>query len=282
MSKWHEKDCGCGGTVVYHEDWDRIPDICKDCIAEKRAAREKWHEKDCSCGQTIRYHEDWERIPDLCRGCIQEKRTARAKWHEATCGCGKSFTYHEDWSNKPTHCENCRRWLEKTCAAQGCSETIRYRTFWERVPDYCKSCKNGDKRINVRQRKDNGTVHEYEGRGYVNRQGVAVFRDNAGSGRHGHAVYNADGSLKGRREEGWGEGWANEPINVTTSGANAKERAQGTAKHNRFSTAYKDRRRKDDPPNHQTRHHHEYAKYEQGRYSEGSAGENFERNGRRR
>ena len=35
-AKWHEKPCAkCGATIRYHEDWEHIPSICKNCKSKK-------------------------------------------------------------------------------------------------------------------------------------------------------------------------------------------------------------------------------------------------------
>ena len=67
-AKWHEKPCSkCGKTIRYHEDWARVPDMCKECRERERAM---WHEKPCAkCGRTIRYREDWAHIPNICKDC---------------------------------------------------------------------------------------------------------------------------------------------------------------------------------------------------------------------
>lgn len=251
MSNWYTASCKeCGSDIHCHVDWERTPDLCKGCIEKKKAARAKWHEKSCSCGSAIRYHEDWDRIPDLCRDCIAKKRAARAKWREKSCPCGNVVSYHEDWSNPPSRCKECNAWQTKTCAAQDCSETIRYKRYWDRVPEYCNKCKSGERRIVVRQQKDDGTVHEYEGRGYVNKQGAAVFKDDSSSGKHSHAVYEADGSVKGRRDEGHDQEWVNEPINVSLT--SRARRGRDIVRRDRITTMYKDRGTDN--------HVHEYAK----------------------
>jgi hypothetical protein len=283
MSNWYTATCKeCGSDINCHVDWARAPDLCKGCVEKKRAARAKWQEKSCSCGSVIKYHEDWDRIPDLCRDCIAQKKAARAKWIEKSCPCGNVVSHHEDWSNPPSHCKECNAWQTRTCAAQDCSETIRYKSYWERVPAYCSKCKSGEKRIVVRQQKDDGTVHEYEGRGYVTKQGTAVFHDDESTGKHSHAVYRPDGSLKGRREEGWSEQFVNRPINVAFAAQKGVDR-DGTvvlAKQNRYTTSYAGRAGK---------HQHDFSKMalriadrEKGlrtaRHEEQSIGEHVDRN----
>lgn len=230
-----------------------------------------WLPVSCSgCGSAFSYHADWARIPDLCKGCIAEKRAARAKWHEKKCPCGNVIKYHEDWSNPPTRCKDCNTWLTKTCAAEGCTEEIRYKGFWDRVPDYCRPCKNGERRCVVRQEKDDGTVHEYEGNGYVNRQGLGVFADDGDSGKHSHTVFSPDGAQRGHRDEGFNEDWVNAPVSVTTGGGTAVERMLGIQKHNRYSVPYKDRGKKDV-------HVHDWVAYDPNtrRTRESSNGEYF-------
>lgn len=35
-AKWHTKSCArCGREIRYHEDWNHIPNICKDCKEKK-------------------------------------------------------------------------------------------------------------------------------------------------------------------------------------------------------------------------------------------------------
>ena len=274
----------CGDSISYHVDWARVPDLCKGCIAEKKAARAKWREKSCACGNTIKYHEDWDRIPDLCKDCLAVKKAARAKWHEKSCDCGNIIKYHEDWSNPPSHCKECNEWLTKPCGAQDCPESIRYKCYWDRVPEYCRTCKSGERRITVHQRKDDGTVHEYEGRGYVNRQGAAVFNDGESSGKHSHAVYRPDGSLKGQRDEGHGQDWVNEPVDVSLENENSGERQRGIRKQNRYSTPYKDRRSGNHVHDFSRRDYRERSDLP-GHFavkpSEGSAGEYAERRNQR-
>ncbi len=314
MAKWLETTCNnCGDSVHYLEEWGRVPDLCKGCIADKRAERAKWHEKACGCGNSIKYHEDWDRKPDLCKDCIAEKRAERAKWHTKNCSCGSVIKYHEDWSRIPDLCKECNRWLEKECKAQGCtcvirykaywdnvpeyckecqkwltkpcaacdcSNEIRYKQYWERVPEYCRECKGGQRRITHCQVKDDGTVHEYSGWGYVNKQGVAVFKDDTASGKHSHEVQRSDGTRKGVREEGHDQDWVNEPVDVSFRGESRDERERGVRKTNRYTTMYKDRR---------TDHHvHDFSRRDYSELpgpvphtvikpSEGSAGEYYTR-----
>lgn len=216
MSNWLSATCSCGNSFTYHVDWERIPDLCPECIAAKKAERAKWHEKPCSCGNIIRYREDWERIPDLCKDCIAVKKAERAMWHEKSCSCGKTIKYHEKWNKPPDYCTECNAWLTVPCAAQDCSEEIRYKKFWDRIPEYCKPCKNGDRNITVRQEDADGTWHEYSGKGYVNKRGTAVFIDTTSSGKHSHTVFHADGTQKGHRDDGHGETWVNDFVSVVT------------------------------------------------------------------
>jgi hypothetical protein len=147
---WQETRCSsCGTTVPYHVDWDRVPDLCRDCIADKKREQAKWHETRCvDCGTTIKYHEDWNRIPDLCKGCLAERK---AKWQEKSCAdCGGRIRYHIDWDRIPDICRSCAderrrkreeaqaKWRETSCSR--CRATIKYHTDWNRIPDLCKSC----------------------------------------------------------------------------------------------------------------------------------------------
>lgn len=157
MSNWLTTSCdNCGDEISYHVDWDRVPNLCKDCIAEKRAERAKWHETTCDdCGDTIKYHEDWNRVPDLCKDCIADRKRkraeAQAKWQETKCGdCGDTIKYHVDWNRIPDLCKDCiaerkrkreeaqAKWRETSCSR--CHDTIKYNTDWNRVPDLCKDC----------------------------------------------------------------------------------------------------------------------------------------------
>ncbi|MFH1047373.1 MAG: hypothetical protein V1738_03650 [Patescibacteria group bacterium] len=283
-AKWHEKSCGdCGTTIRYHEDWNRIPDICKSCIDSRKA---KWHEKSCSCGVTIRYHEDWNRIPDLCRDCIRKAVAARAKWHAASCAhCGATYRYHEDWVNKPSYCRDCNEWLVKECAAQDCDDTIRYRVYWDDIPEYCGACKGGERRCYSEQDDPDGTLHVYEGWGYINRQGIAVFVDDGPHGKHSHAVYNPDGTLRGHRAEGCDQDWVNEAIDVTIASVERGKEAvksdgdrviERVRQFSRYKTLYKDRKCQADA-NMQAKVHHsdDYVEINKstGKIKEGSVGE---------
>jgi hypothetical protein len=277
MSKWLSASCStCGGEFHYHIDWERIPDLCKDCIAEKKAASAKWREMQCSCGNTIRYHEDWERIPDLCKDCIAVKKAERAKWLEKDCPCGGTIRYHQDWNNIPAYCKECNAWLSKPCAAQSCSEEIRYKKFWDRIPEYCRPCKNGERDITVRQQDPDGNIHEYAGKGYVNRQGVAIFKDDGPSGKHSHTVLNADGTPRGHRDEGFGENWVNDFVRIETKKTTVS-RDDYSSKHHRFKVPYKDRGSND--------HVHDFARYDGwlgDPPSEGTANEDSPRTGRKK
>lgn len=78
--KWREKTCPglqgegrCGKTIRYRIDWDKVPDICPDCIAKaKRTKAErdaKKRTKPCTrCGTTITYHTDGKSY-DYCKSC---------------------------------------------------------------------------------------------------------------------------------------------------------------------------------------------------------------------
>ncbi len=44
----------------------------KSQSAERNA---KWHTKSCAiCGKEIRYHEDWNHIPNICKNCKESRR----------------------------------------------------------------------------------------------------------------------------------------------------------------------------------------------------------------
>src|SRR6266496_3682387 len=144
-SRWHETSCNdCGASIPYHEDWNSIPTLCKDCREEKARQRAKWHETSCSdCGTTISYNEDWNRIPDLCKNCIEKKKRERAKWHTTTCNhCRATIKYHEDWAKVPQYCKSCNEPQHKTCAGTDCHNTIEYKVYWQDPPIYCKTCRD--------------------------------------------------------------------------------------------------------------------------------------------
>lgn len=155
--EWYETSCSkCGGTIHYHVDWNRIPDLCKDCREEIRQERAKWHETSCKdCGVTIKYHEDWSHVPDLCKNCREERKRlreeAQAKWQNKSCAdCGTTIKYHVDWARIPDICKDCRdqrrrekeerqaKWQETSCSK--CGRTIKYHIDWNRIPDLCKDC----------------------------------------------------------------------------------------------------------------------------------------------
>ena len=66
--KWHETRCKrCGATIKYHEDWSRIPHLCKPCRELEKAS---WREKPCrGCGEPIRYNIEWAHSPNYCKSC---------------------------------------------------------------------------------------------------------------------------------------------------------------------------------------------------------------------
>lgn len=147
-SPWHETTCSeCGRTFYYHIDWNRIPNLCKDCIDRKKS---EWKETHCSdCGTTIKYHVSWDRVPDLCKSCKEKRRT---QWRETRCkDCGSKFPYHIDWQNIPDYCEKCNQWLRKHC--EYCSGWVEYKIWWENPPSMCKDCYNRKAEITLRLKK---------------------------------------------------------------------------------------------------------------------------------
>lgn len=197
---------------------------CRKCIGSGYV-ESPWETKTCEwregCSSEISYHKDWTKIPTLCGYHIAEikrlkaeREAAKAKWHVNRCAnCPNEIRYHEDWSKVPEHCEECETWLTKSCAAQDDSlGQIRYKIYWDRIPEYCKACKSGERRVIKRQDRADGGWDEYEGNGYVNKNGVIIFTDDSWKGKHSHTVYNADGTLKGHRNEGYREEFKRDDI----------------------------------------------------------------------
>lgn len=87
-SNWREKSCeglkgesGCSSrnTIRYRTDWNRIPDLCPDCIAKIKARKAeneaKWREKPCGrpgCIEKVRYMIDWDHPPKICKTCKEK------------------------------------------------------------------------------------------------------------------------------------------------------------------------------------------------------------------
>lgn len=78
---WHEKSCKkCGAPIRYRDDWNHIPNYCKECKAnfdaEKQAREKLKHEKPCrGCGKPIIYYDDWTHIPNYCKECREKGNT---------------------------------------------------------------------------------------------------------------------------------------------------------------------------------------------------------------
>lgn len=214
LAKWQEKACAeCQDPVKYHMDWDKIPSLCKPCIERKKQEKAErlasWKEKTCSkCSQAVSYNINWSRIPDLCKLCLESFKAERAKWKVRNCEhCSSEFKYNTDWEKIPTHCKSCNQFQSRKCHALNCNEVIQFKIYWENIPDYCLKCKSGERKIKeVRIRKD-GTKDIYEGRGYTNKQGVIVFRDDLSEGKHSHKVIRADGIEVGHRDKGKDKEW---------------------------------------------------------------------------
>ena len=153
QAQWREKYCsGCGTTIKYRIDWDKIPDLCSSCKEKRRRERDeqkaKWREKSCSkCGAIIKYNVDWNKIPDLCKSCIEKVKTeraeAKAKWIHKSCGnCGTDFTYHKDTpaDRIPKYCKPCR---EKARAPRelASNENARFRDACRRAGMTGQECR---------------------------------------------------------------------------------------------------------------------------------------------
>lgn len=215
---WQDRVCRCGAAFSINVNWSRIPDICKDCIEEikrKKAANDaKWTEVVCrgnSCSNRIRICSDWSKPPTLCQYCFAKLKTEQAKWYQKNCAnCNDVFKHNEDWKFIPDYCKTCNEKLYKFCLAQDCFNQIMYKKYWERIPEYCKACKDGDREITLRQDKEDGTTHFYVGRGYINKNGVAIFNDTTSYGKHSHTIIRHDGLKKGEREEGRDKKWKSE------------------------------------------------------------------------
>lgn len=218
----------CEGTrQVSCKKCDGTGDVtCKRCDGSGKV-ESPWETRQCAwrdgCSNEIRYHKDANRIPTLCTEHIaqikrlQELREAeQAKWHEKPCGyCKKTIRWHEN-RKEYDYCRECNTWLTKPCAAQDCNGgEIRYKVFFEDVAEYCKSCKSGDRYITERRPRPDGGWDEYTGKGYVNKNGVIVFVDDKEGGKHSHTVYNADGTLRGHRDEGHGKEFERDDLSRT-------------------------------------------------------------------
>ncbi len=78
-AKWKEKACpgtqgkSCGKKIRYNTDWNRIPDICPDCIKQAKQAKAdreaSKRTKPCKrCGSSITYFEGGREY-DYCKNC---------------------------------------------------------------------------------------------------------------------------------------------------------------------------------------------------------------------
>ena len=141
-AKWKTTSCKkCHTTIKYNVDWNKIPDICKDCISKEKA---KWKTKPCTkCGISIRYNTDWDKVPDLCKSCLESEK---AKWKTKYCKhCGSIIKYNIDWNKTSDLCRKCidsekSKWKIKSCEA--CGQDIKYNTDWTQPPKYCRDCAN--------------------------------------------------------------------------------------------------------------------------------------------
>lgn len=72
-AKWKTKRCkGCGAEIKYHEDWDKVPDFCKECNA--------WQEKACAtpgCPNRVKHKKHWENQPNFCDSCKAKQKEAK-------------------------------------------------------------------------------------------------------------------------------------------------------------------------------------------------------------
>lgn len=171
-----------------------------------------WETKRCEwregCSNEIRYNSERGFVPTFCKfhsdelkRIKAEREAFQAKIHTKPCpGCGKTIKWHQD-KKEYDYCFECNKDLFKQCEAQDCSEQIRYKKYWNPIPDYCRKCKSGEREITVRYMKD-GLEHVHTGRGYINKNGFAVFTDKGSYGKHSHEVYYADGRKKGERDQG--------------------------------------------------------------------------------
>ena len=66
--QWKQTTCKmCGKPVYYHIEWNKVPDLCHDCLEKEKA---HWHTTPCKrCGKPIRYHDSWEHAPSICKAC---------------------------------------------------------------------------------------------------------------------------------------------------------------------------------------------------------------------
>ena len=66
--QWKQTTCKmCGKPVYYHIEWNKVPDLCHDCLEKEKA---HWLTTPCKrCGKPIRYHDSWEHAPSICKAC---------------------------------------------------------------------------------------------------------------------------------------------------------------------------------------------------------------------
>ena len=146
---WGETSCkGCGASIDYRYDWDRIPEYCPVC--------KEWHEKTCAnphCGRTIQYKSYWTDVKPYCKDC--------RGWYEKPCEnpqCNGIVRIHCDWTNPPKFCKTCGGWNEKPCST-GCGNKIRYHCEWQHPPNVCEDCK---KKAKERRHSQEGASQRIE------------------------------------------------------------------------------------------------------------------------
>jgi hypothetical protein len=145
-AKWREKSCRglkgqgyCGKTIKYRIDWNRIPDICPDCIAKSKAEKAQRE---------------------------ANKRTKPCKH------CGKTLTYYIG-GKEFDYCKECNEWKEKACATGDCANQVRYKVYFDNPPNYCDACKEKRRSHSNKRQITEGDIYRSElvPRGWTNTHG---------------------------------------------------------------------------------------------------------------
>ena len=76
-AKWKTKRCksqSCSNEIRYHEDWNKVPDYCKDC--------NEWRAMACAasgCNNQVKYKKYWDNIPNYCPDHQKKQRPRSTK-----------------------------------------------------------------------------------------------------------------------------------------------------------------------------------------------------------